>query len=486
MVDDITQGKQKSRRQILKLAGAASAGVAGLAGNAAGQEGGDGNETTTTGSGQNLSGVNMQFWDMQHTQSEAAAQMLRESVNAVEQRTGATITPTWGAWDDDGGGKWKQNIASGNRPTVLQGTQEIHGKYITEGWFKPVSEFMGEFSQETADAIQPTLDTFETAYSGFDPAQLYEMPFGTEIGSPFAARVDHFEEAGVDIDNEFPPTSYDEIVELGTTLQENGPGQYGFQIYGSTGDVTDEAPLTWAVTEGGIEGTYLNEEWSDVMYDSSAWKTALSQWVSMFQEHGLSSPNSPSASDETATELLMAGQASLTQISGVDHGMITSSAPQLIENNQIRYAPHWQGESITFFSPCQGVLTPGQNADQQTWERKQQVAYELQKELLSVERQNQLTEAFGIPPTRTDIFDQVTGSDHRLIDSQIQMREQVGGEMLAWAAHPEMLQIKQQIAGAVFQNAVRGQIDPEEACNQAAQQIRNQVELQETYTVPGQ
>jgi ABC-type glycerol-3-phosphate transport system substrate-binding protein len=498
MPDNSKSQVQKSRRRILKMAGAAgAASLAGCSGSgddggsSGGDDGGDdgssGDDGSGSTSGSNLSGVKIQFWDMQHTQSEGAAQLFKSAVEAVESRTGAKITPTWGSWSDDAGGKWKRNIASGNRPALLQGSQELHGQYVEEGWFKPLKDITGEYSQEVADAIQPTLDTYKSAWRGYDPAKVYELPIATEIGSPFLIRTDHFEEAGVNVESEFPPQSYDDIVDLGTTLQEDGPGQYGFQIYGATGDVTDEAPLTWSISKGGIEGSYLNEDWTDVVYDSDAWKKAMSEWVSMFQEHGLSSQNSASASDESATEFIMSGDASMAQISGPDHGMIANQAPELIENEQIKYAPHWSGgEAIGTWAQSSGVLTAGPNDDEKKWERKQQVAIKLQKELLSRKSQKTLAKSVGIPPTRTDMNDAVTGASHNLIESQLTMRDQVDNDMIAWAAHPDIPAIKWQTSGPIFQNAVRGELTAEEACNKAAKVLREETDLKGAIPVQGQ
>lgn len=49
------------------------------------------------------------------------------------------------------------------------------------------------------------------------------------------------------------------------------------------------------------------------------------------------------------------------------------------------------------------------------------------------------------------------------------------GSEYGWQAHPEMSDIQYNIPGPIFQQAMTGDLTPEEACDQAAQQIRNQV-----------
>jgi len=116
-------------------------------------------------------------------------------------------------------------------------------------------------------------------------------------------------EAGLDPESDFPPESYEHLVEIATTLTEDGPGDYGFQLHGHPFDwYTFIEPYTNAL--GGHEGEagYFAEDYRSVNYDTETWKQVVADTIALYREHEVSGPQTPSIPDEDTVPLLTQGQ----------------------------------------------------------------------------------------------------------------------------------------------------------------------------------
>ncbi|RDI69784.1 extracellular solute-binding protein [Halopelagius longus] len=467
------------RREFIKAA--ALGGVAASAGCLSSVTGGGSDSSGSGGGGGGGGdGNTVEYWEYFHSQSQVAEKLMQSSVEEFQSSTDAQMKMNWASWDDINGGKWKNNIQNGNRPVIYDSTNSLDGQFIEPGWVKPVSEYKDRLSDDALQNIEWAMQMAQSCYRGFDE-NLYEIPIGLEVGSPFIARADHFEEAGLSIEEDFPPTDYEHLVEVATQLQENGPGDYGFQIYGAQGDVTDEALVTWTASEGGYEGMYLDEEWSDVKYDSDVWKTATKQYVDLYRKHGLSSDKAPTASNEGVAQMLIQGDVSMYQGSTKDLGLFRSRAEEMLKDGTIVFGPSWEGSAGNrgeFFTQCIALMRKPDGVSEDVWSQREELAIQWINKVLSKEFQSEVPRSLATLPVRKDVWESLH-EDPALSESNYMstLETMADGMEHGWSSHPKMNAIQYNIAGPLFQEAVRGQISPEEACTRAAEQIRDQIDL---------
>lgn len=463
-----------TRRKFLAATGVSSAiSIAGCVGGITGSGGSNGSSGGSSG------GVTLDYWEYFHSQSEVANTLMKNSVKEFENNNNVTMNVNWSSWSDITGGKWKNNIQSGNRPVVYDSGNVHDGQFIKPGWVKPVSEYRDRLNDNALKNIKQALELSKSCYRGFDK-DLYEIPIGLEMSSPFVARTDHFKKAGLSIKEDFPPKDYQDLLRVAKQLQKNGPGDNGFQIYGASGDVTDEAVVTWTTAEAGYKGTYFNEDWSDINYDNDVWKSALRNWVDIYQKHGLSSQKAPTASNEGVAQMMIKGTVSMTQSSPKDFGLFRSRAPEMLKDGTIQFAPGWKGKTGRgdFWTQCVGLMRKPDDVDQATWKKKEDMAIKWINKMLSKDFQRQVPKSLSTFPVREDIQKELRGSDFVGKSNFIRTLETMTeGVEYAWASHPDMTPVAYDIAGPLFQQAVRGDISPKKACNKAASQIRNQLNI---------
>jgi ABC-type glycerol-3-phosphate transport system substrate-binding protein len=421
-----------------------------------------------------------QYWEYFHSQSEVAKNLMESSVEEFQEEADVEMQVNWSSWNDINGGKWKNNIQSGTRPVIYDSTNSLNGQFIEPGWVKPVSEYKDRLDDEALQQVEWAFEMAQSCYRGFDE-DLYEIPIGFEVGAPFIARADHFEAAGLSIEDDFPPQNYEHLVEIATQLQEQGPADHGFQIYGAQGDVTDEALLTWAASEGGFDGMYLNEDWTDVNYDNEIWKEVTQKYVDLYHEHGLSSDKAPTASNEEAAQMLIQGNVSMVQGSTKDFGLLRSRAEEMLMDGTIVFGPSWEGDAGNrgdFFTQCIALMKKPEGVDQETWDEHEETAIQWINKLLSKDFQKEVPRSLATLPARRDVWS-TYGDDTAVSQSNFisTLETTVDGMEHGWSSHPGMNAIQYNIAGPLFQQAVSGELTAEEACDQAAAEIRDQVEF---------
>ncbi|WP_227356415.1 ABC transporter substrate-binding protein [Haladaptatus salinisoli] len=457
------------RRQFIKAAGIG--GVTGLSGCISNITGGNG-----SGGG----GDSFEYWEYFHSQSEVAKTLMESSVKEFEKNHDVQMKMNWSSWDDINGGKWKNNIQNGNRPVIYDSTNSLNGQFIEPGWVKPVDEYKDRLSDDALKNVKWAFDKAQSCYRGFD-AKLYEIPVGMEVGAPFIARADHFEKAGLSIEDDFPPKNYQDLLRVAKRLQEKGPGDHGFQIYGAQGDVTDEALVTWTASEGGYDGMYLDKDWSDVTYDNDVWKKATKRYVDIYRKHGLSSDKAPTASNEGVAQMLIDGSVSMYQGSTKDFGLFRSRAEKMLKDGTIVFGPSWKGKAGNrgeFFTQCIALMRKPDGVKANVWKKHEDTAIKWINKLLSKEFQKEVPRSLATLPVRKDVWGSLK-NDKALGNSNFisTLETTVEGMEHGWASHPSMNAIQYNIAGPLFQEAVRGKITAEEACTRSAKQLRNQIQL---------
>jgi ABC-type glycerol-3-phosphate transport system substrate-binding protein len=222
---------------------------------------------------------------------------------------------------------------------------------------------------------------------------------------------------------------------------------------------------------------WVSDDWSRINFDTDTWISTMQDHVALFREHELSSPETPSGNDEQAVRLLMNGDASMTTVDALTYGVIRSQAPDMLDSGQIQFAPMWQGESGlrgSFHANTLGVTRPPNDADTEEWKKKQVAAIKFTNRLLTADFQRRVPDLFsGGLPAREDVWSDM---ESEYPGNYISSLSTTFRDAKSKCAHPDLPVFAWQIMGPTFQQAWLGEMTPEEACQQAAQQTRDQLD----------
>jgi ABC-type glycerol-3-phosphate transport system substrate-binding protein len=484
--EDIGRGRP-TRRKILKTS--SLAGLAGLAGCAGGQDdtdGQDGGETTDqqtnqSGASQNtsqsqdevdLSGTTFEFWDTFNVQSRSAADFLQGLVANFEQSTGASVSTNWTGYGDVIGSKWITNFKNDNYPHLFTSVANWNGRFSEGGWVVPFTEYRDELPDETLEQIEWIFPLYNNYID-----QMWEgmqsVPFALQMIGPMIARMDHFEEAGLDPKNDFPPDDWEHAIEVGQTLQEQGPGEYGYQILNGPFDEIDIQLASWTIADGGEDGLLLTQDNSDVLFDNDVWKRNMRRFVETYREYGLSNPNTPQQVDEELPQLLASGQVSMTNIESPMHPALQSQVGEMYENGTIKWAPSWGGSSGQkgyIYPQSLAINQKAPNESQSKYEKRREASIEMIKVFLSKPVQEQMHELAGVLPIRKDVWEELPSTDNNVFSS---WKEIANSVQIAHQNHPQYVELMFNIPGPYATQAIKGEITPDEACEQSAADARD-------------
>ena len=480
------RGRLSRRRVIQTTAGASLLGIAGCTGGGGdstptqtsgdgggGDGGGDGGATkTTTQAGEvDISGVTFEFWETFNVQSRGAEEFLRTLVSEFEERTGATANMNWTGYGPVIGAEWINRFKNDDYPHVFTAASQWTGRFIDGDWVVPLDEYRDELPDEMLAQYEWTEPLYNDYIDQMWGGQ-QTVPFALQMIGPFAARMDHFEEAGLDPSSDFPPEDMEHLVEVGTTLQEQGPGEYGMQLINGGGDQIDAQPVPWAMSKGGEEGLFLTQDRSDALYDNDTWKEILSQWVAIYREHGLSGPNTSQYQDEQIPAQMAAGRISMSNPESPNHPTFQEQVGEMYENGTIQWAPGLDlgtGQKGYFFPQCVAICRPGPNENQRDYERRRKASIEMMKVFLSEDVQRQLHEVAGVLPARRDVWDDLPDTAHNAYDAWQEMAENL---QVLHHNHPQYVELMYNIPGPYSTQAITGDISPEEACDRMARDAR--------------
>lgn len=486
-----SHGSTTNRRSFLKKSGVLGTGAAvTLAGCSS-------NEETPTSDGTvqgtadstpgevDLSGTKITYWNVFGAQSRAASRFAQNIVNRVSARTGAQIEVNYTLPAAFVLEKWRNAFDQGNHPVIYDSSTALDVFFFDREHLTPYSELPAGPGRDTPldpaawEGIQDLLSVMKGGIFDKYGGDIWELPVQFHVFSPFIARKDHFDAAGLDFESDFPPDDYEHLIEVATTLQEDGPGDVGYQIYGDAGDVMDTILPLWPLNRAGEEeGHVLGPDWETVNFDNDVWKQATRDYVDIFREHGLSNDNTPNEADETAVPGISNGTWSMTQPSYTIHPNLVQNAPDKMSDGTIQWAPSWSFDGnpsgLLSITGSFGIASAPPGADEREWRKKQMVAVELVNEFLKESNQMRVPENTGQLPARSDLHDQLERKAHNGISAQLEMFDTNAKPFIA---HQNALFMYYTGTIQHFQNALRGQISPEEACNRAAADTRDQLGL---------
>jgi multiple sugar transport system substrate-binding protein len=172
--------------------------------------------------------------------------------------------------------EWQQmmttRLASGDTSTDSFHCDDFQACiYGAAGWLKPLEPVVEQYDIDLADWPE-TLIKDVSSWEGV----LYRLPWGndTEI---FFYRTDFFDEAGVK-----PPTTWDELVEVGKALTK-GEERYGIGLSGSKGGQLGNEIQHWTNQAGAA----IND------LDNDGAREALTLYKDLFKTHMIAQPATP-------------------------------------------------------------------------------------------------------------------------------------------------------------------------------------------------
>ena len=87
-----------------------------------------------------LSGVEIDYWNMIGVQNKLVRQLSETIIKAFEQKTGATVNTTWNSYGDIIGPKYRTNFQGGVKPVVFDATDRWTGQL--REFLYPMNEFI--------------------------------------------------------------------------------------------------------------------------------------------------------------------------------------------------------------------------------------------------------------------------------------------------------------------------------------------------------
>lgn len=443
-----------------------------------GDGGGDGGDDGGGGDGQDFGDVNFEYWNIINIQARPARSRSEQIIQDFENDTGATINTNFSSYTDLAGAQWINRFQEGNYPVLYDSIAYLSGHLVDGGWVLPLTEYQDRFeNEEILDQVEwVTSDASQDTYRGFEGnglERVYELPFGMDTREPHVIRTDHYEEAGLDPEEELPADDLDHHVEIAQTLQENGPADVTLPVFGADHDWCDVQLVPWNVNNYGTDGLLLNEDWSDANFTNDAWMDTYERYVNMFLEHGFSGPDTPTGPDEDVVPEMVSGNWSQGWLDPFNHGEFMGQGEGLMLDGTIQYnqmfdGPESQGMNWSYVSL--GVTRAPEDADEATWERRQDAAIAFMERWLESSFQVETFNDFGTLPVVQDVWEDLPDEEHGLADFLTSTAEQ---SEYSVGAHPQMSRIYSTLNAPHSQEVLQGNIDYQEGLEQMQEETRD-------------
>lgn len=290
---------------VLALVAAGCSG-GGNGGGEAAELGGDTCEPITDGSAE---GEELSVWIMEGTNPDSGP-FFEEVAAAFEEQTGATLNVQYQAWGD-AQTRMNNAIAGGTTPDVSEVGTTWTPAFADAGALVNLDECVAAAGLGD-DLVEGLVD------AGTYEGGLYGMPWYAGVRS-IVYRTDVFEEAGVE-----PPTTWDELVQVGEAVQEAEPDMLPFAVPGDS--EFGLLPFVWgaggelAVEEGGT--------WTSAV-DSPEAQEGIAFYTGLATEHGFSSAAAQSWDEADVRDAFARGEVTMMIAGNWTIGSLIEADPEL-------------------------------------------------------------------------------------------------------------------------------------------------------------
>ena len=401
-----------------------------------------------------LSGVEIDYWNMIGVQNKIVREQSETIIKAFEQKTGAKVNVTWNSYGDIIGPKYRTNFIGNIRPTVFDTASRWVGQL--REFMRPLDDFIAaELDPEARAGIEWMLPLFQKQNSGFADANVnYGVPLNLVPQAPYILNRDHFDKAGIDFDANYPIRDSEHYVELCKELQAKAGVKYPTEVYGKIWDFADTQLNGWIRSVDKETSDFISADWKQSNATSEAWIKGVQFYVDVFRKHKLSSPNSPASSDEEAVEQFIRGRKSIVHCDLLNRGTLLAKMPDEMKDGRIMWGPQFPLAGANSGSQCflginsfHIVKQEGPDA-----ELKERAAWEFIKEWLNADNALAVSRSSGLTGRR-DLWEQLKGSPDRHIETAVAT---IGDDPGVWTGHPKSVDVQYNLIAPHGQKMLQG------------------------------
>jgi len=419
--------------------------------------------------------VKLRFWDTVNVQSEQAKQFVETKVEEF-RKLHPEVDFEVEYLPMGTGEKVTAAVQAGTYPHIIQTHMAAAGAdFVVPGVAVPLNEFLDDW--EVTSLMKDSLDNILRAMGPYCPnGEIWILPWGGEVLQVIALRADHWEEAGLDPDKDYP-RSWPELVEVAKQLTRDVDGdgkidRWGFELCGVTGDIADctNEALSVAYAE---KSRYISDDWQEVWVNSDESVDILQFQLDMLYKHKVASSKSLTESDEGICERLIEGNVSMGLIAYLNIGIFMDRAPEMLKDGRIliKPCPKWNMPYIcttNYYALC--MLEPPGMTD-----RQKELAFEFMKLYLTPESQKFVGYNMGWVPVRKDVRDELisAGEPEHLVAAAESFKNG-----FARPCPPAFTELYYEIHPKHLQRAFAKEVPPLEALNDSAEE---QVKLLQKY-----
>jgi len=415
-----------------------------------------------------LSGVEIDYWNMIGVQNKIVRQISEDIVNAFQQKTGCKVNVTWNGYGDIIGPKYRTNFTGGIQPTVM----DTSSRWVNQlrEFLYPLNDYVNnDWDAASRDGVAWMVPLNEEENRGFpDKDQLYGLAFNIVMQAPYLVRRDHFEQAGIDFDSNYPIRDTDHFIELCKEIQAKAGVPYPTEVYGKIWDFGDTQLNGWIRSLSIEDSDFLNADWTKSNARSEAWSQGCQFYVDLFRKHQLSSPNSPQSTDEETVDQFILGRKSIVHCDILNRGTLLDRIPEQVADGTVMWGPHFPltggtSGSQCFIGPNSFYIVRQEGPDA---EIKQQAAWAFIKEWFLPENVIAVGKSSGLP-SRRDLWDQLKGEPDRWAEASIAT---IGDNPGMWTGHARSVDFQYNLLAPHGQKMLQG-ASVEEELNAYADEV---------------
>ncbi|MGH3359297.1 MAG: sugar ABC transporter substrate-binding protein [Nocardioidaceae bacterium] len=255
------------------------------------------------------SGDTLSVWIMEGTNPDSEP-FFDEVAKRFEEETGATLDVQYVEWAD-AQKKFSNAIAGGTTPDVAEIGSTWTPGYSEAGALLDLGSYVDE-AGGTDGYVQGLVDA-----GTYDDA-LYGMPWYAGVRS-VVYRTDVFEKANVE-----PPTSWDELVQVGEKIQQAEPDMMAFPVPGVSEYGLD--PFIWGA--GGQIAAEEGGQWTSQL-DSPEAQEGIDFYTGLATEHGFSTAAAESWLETDVLDSFTRGDSAMILSGSWTPKTIAEDAPEL-------------------------------------------------------------------------------------------------------------------------------------------------------------
>lgn len=390
------------------------------------------------------SGETLTVWIMEGTNPDPQS-FIDDVSAAFEEQTGATLDVQLVQWAE-AKDRFTTAIAGDTLPDVSELGTTWTPEYADAGVLVDVTERV-EATGLVEDFVPALLE------AGTVDGALYGMPWYSGVRS-IVYRTDVFEAAGITE----PPTSWDELVEVGKAIQEAEPDMIPWPIAGD--NEFGVASFIWGA--GGEIATQDEDgQWTSQLTSDEA-REGIAFYTGLATEHGFSTPAASTWNELDLRDSFSAGESAM-----IISGNWTIGA--IIENN-----PDLEGNIGAFPIPApEGGVGPsflgGSHLSIFNTTDNEDLAWEFVELMTTGEFASQWGDESGFFPSTMPLLEEIQAADDPLV-APFAAQVAEGGRVLPVTPLYGVIQGNKTMA-AMMQSILSGDATVEEATETAAQEM---------------